>query len=203
MITIGITGGTGSGKTTALNYLKSIGAYVVDCDQVYHRLLEQSRPMNDALAARFPEAYENGRLLRKKLGSIVFGDPAALEDLNGITHPYVSDEIEKMRKEQEARGCRLFAIDAIALLESGLRDRCDVVVGVTAPEELRVGRLAKREGISEEYARMRIAAQKPDSYFEENCDYILRNESSDLNRFWALCKELFTEIIEEKGKTHE
>ena len=80
---IGITGPTGAGKTTALNALTSLGACVIDADAVYHRLLEESLPMREALTARFGDIGDGaGGIDRKKLGNVVFMDPAALAELN-------------------------------------------------------------------------------------------------------------------------
>ena len=86
---IGITGGTGCGKTTLLNCIRDAGGMILDCDAIYHELLASDRKMLDAIEGRFPGTVENGTLNRKKLGSIVFSDTAALEDLNRITHSAV------------------------------------------------------------------------------------------------------------------
>ena len=85
MIILGITGGTGCGKTTALDAIAALGGASLDCDALYHDLLQTSRPLQQALQERFPAAYPDGIFDRKKLGSIVFTDPVALEDLNQIT----------------------------------------------------------------------------------------------------------------------
>ena len=108
---------------------------------------------------------------RKALGRLVFDDKVALQDLNTITHGAVKREVLRRLEEKP----RLAAIDAIALLESGLGELCDVTVAVTAPEELRVQRLIQRDGIPEDYARKRIAAQHTAQWFREHCDYVLEN----------------------------
>ena len=168
---IGITGGSGCGKTTLLEIIAAKGGLVLDCDAIYHELLRQDKPLLDAIEARFSGVVENGALNRKRLGSIVFADEQALLDLNRITHSAVKKEV--LRRLEAGPG--LAAIDAIGLIEGGLAELCDVTVAVTAPVEDRVNRLMLRDGISEEYARARIAAQHPDSWFREHCDTCLEN----------------------------
>ena len=168
---IGITGGTGCGKTTLLELIRQRGGLVLDCDAIYHELLKTDRQMLCAIEERFPGTVENGCLQRKKLGSIVFNDKDALADLNRITHGAVKAEVQRRLTPMP----QLAAIDAIGLFEGGLAELCDLTVAVTAPEELRVARLIDRDGISEEYARKRIAAQHQDSWFRQRCDYTLEN----------------------------
>ena len=177
---IGITGPTGAGKTTALRALADLGAEVLDADAVYHRLLAQSGDMRAALTARFGDILDQtGAIDRKKLGEIVFSDPAALEALNRITHQFVGEEIGRRISAAQAEGRPVVAIDAIALLESGLASRCDATVAVLAPAEVRVRRIMAREGISEGYARKRVAAQREDGFFRASCTHVLENTESD------------------------
>ena len=171
---IGITGGTGCGKTTLLQLLEEHGYTVLDCDAIYHGLLQSDKKMLHAISTRFPGVITDGILDRKKLGSIVFADPAALQDLNAITHSAVKAEVLR----QMAAVHTPVAIDAIGLFEGGLAELCDLTVAVTAPEELRIARLMARDGISEDYARARIAAQRPQAEFAELCDEVLVNEGS-------------------------
>ena len=180
MTVIGITGPTGAGKTTVLNVLSGMGGAVADCDAVYHELLLTSVSMQNELKKRFGRSIfdENGHLRRKELGAIVFEDVQALNDLNAITHRHIIAELEWRIAQAGAEGRSAIALDAIALLESGAGGLCGVTVAVTAPEEVRVRRIMAREGVSEEYARARIAAQKPAAWFEERCTYTLRNDGS-------------------------
>ena len=171
---LGITGGTGCGKTTLLQLIRQRGGLVLDCDEIYHRLLEADRQMLAAIKNRFPQAFPQDILDRKALGKIVFADPAALEALNGITHRAVRQEVLRQLEASPP----LAAIDAIGLFESGLDTLCDITVAVTAPLEARVARLMARDGISEDYARSRIAAQHDEDWFRRRCDYILENNAS-------------------------
>ena len=179
---IGITGGTGCGKTTLLEMIRQHGGLVLDCDRIYHGLLQAGGEMVDRLAQRFPEAMEDGILNRKKLGTIVFSDPAALAELNEITHSAVKAEVLRQLAGKPA----LAAIDAIGLFEGGLAELCDVTVAVTAPEEARIRRLMARDSIPESYARARIAAQKKEDWFRQRCDYVLENDG-ELDAFATKC----------------
>ncbi len=186
---IGITGGTGCGKTTLLNVIAELGGSVFDCDAIYHELLETNTDLLAAIEARFPGCVAEGCLQRKKLGAIVFADKSALEDLNQIAHKFVYAAIWQ---KLETAG-PLVAIDAIGLFEGKLDLLCDVTVAVIAPEESRVARLVLREGISEEYARSRIAAQRPQEEFQTLCDYSLVNDGSQ-EAFREKCLAFLTQL---------
>ena len=179
---IGITGGTGCGKTTLLREIEKLGGLILDCDAIYHQLLVSDNQMLAAIEARFPGTLEDGALNRKKLGSIVFADPQALLDLNAITHSAVKKEVLRRLEEKPA----LAAIDAIGLFEGNLAELCDITVAVTAPAEDRVKRLMARDGITEEYARKRIEAQHTESWFREHCDVTLENTGT-IDAFATKC----------------
>lgn len=168
---IGITGGSGCGKTTLLNLIRDRGGLVLDCDAIYHELLKTDKALLAAIEQRFPGTVEHGELNRKKLGSMVFSDKNALLDLNKITHGAVKKEVLRRLEGKPS----LAAIDAIALFEGGLAETCDLTVAVTAPMDQRIARLMARDGITEEYARSRIAAQHDEGWFRERCDHILEN----------------------------
>ena len=197
---IGLTGGTGCGKTTALEVLEEMGALTLDCDAVYHELLKADKDLLDAIEERFPGSVKDGVPDRKALGSAVFGDTKALSDLNAITHPRVIREVERRLTEYARCGGTLAAIDAIALVESGLSKLCDLTVAVTAPEEERIRRLVRREGISREYALQRIRAQQPDSYYVNHCDRILHNQGT-YEEFKKICREQFR-LPDQGGNDH-
>jgi len=179
---IGITGGSGCGKTTLLNLIAEKGGLILDCDAIYHELLKSHISLLSAIEARFPGVVENGCLNRKKLGSIVFADESALLDLNTITHAAVKNEVLRRLEPKP----KLAAIDAIALFEGHLAELCDTTVAVTAPLEDRVRRLMQRDGITESYAHARIAAQHEESWFREKCDHVLVNNGS-LDAFATKC----------------
>ena len=179
---IGITGGSGCGKTTLLRLIADMGGMVMDCDAIYHQLLETDESLLSAIEGRFSGTVKNGYLDRKALGAIVFADKVALEDLNRITHGAVTREVKRRLAEKP----KLAAIDAIGLFESGIDSVCHTTVAVAAPEEERVRRLMARDGITEAYARQRIAAQHTDEWFREHCDYVLQNDGTQVE-FEAKC----------------
>ena len=146
---LGITGGTGCGKTTLLRCVERHGGEVIDCDALYHALLHTDAALLEAISARFSGVVTDGELNRKALGKLVFADEAALRDLNAITHGAVCRAVRVRLDLARERGCELAAVDAIALFESGLARLCDCTVAVTAPRSARIERLMRREGISE------------------------------------------------------
>jgi dephospho-CoA kinase len=162
---------------------------VLDCDAIYHELLRTDTDLLHAIENRFPGTVEDGQLQRKKLGAIVFREPDALQDLNRITHSAITAEV---RRRLESKP-KLAAIDAIALFESSLHQLCDVTVAVTAPTADRVRRLMARDGISEDYARNRIAAQPSNEDFSARCGYTLEN-SGEFHVFQSNCLAFLREI---------
>lgn len=187
---LGITGGTGCGKTTLLKEIERRGGLVLDCDAVYHELLTRDMALLDAINDRFPGVVVDKKLERKKLGAIVFADEAALKDLNAITHGAIKAEIVRRLAEKPA----LAAIDAIALFEGGLAQLCDATVAVTAPREDRVARLMARDGISREYAESRINAQKSEDWFREMCGHTLNNNGTQ-EEFRSKCSEFLDALL--------
>ncbi|MBR0208629.1 MAG: threonylcarbamoyl-AMP synthase [Oscillospiraceae bacterium] len=198
MTVVGITGPSGSGKTTALRVLEDLGARAIDCDALYHELLESDPALVAALSERFPDAYKNGAIDRRALAALVFSDPAALADLNAISHRFVRREVVRRLRDWAMCGGTLAAIDAIELIEGGLGDCCDLVLGVLSPREERIRRIVLRDGITPARAAARVDAQKSDAYFKEKCDHILYN-LGDEDQFSDTCREYFTEALKNHG----
>lgn len=196
MTIIGITGPTGAGKTTALNELEKLGGAIIDCDAVYHELLKSDTTLQSELEKAFGAMKdENGAFDRKKLGGVVFRDPAALEQLNAIVYPRIGRAVDARLEQARQEGKKAAAVDGITLIESGLGARCDATVAVLAPVDERIRRICLREGISEEYARARVGAQKRDDYFQANCDHILMNDCDYPEDFAHRARALFQQIL--------
>ena len=174
----GITGTTGSGKTSVLEAFRKKGALLLDCDMLYHDLLETSEGMLRELEDRFPDAFEKGRLVRKKLASIVFHNEATLADLNAITHRYVCEDVKRQLRAHAMSGGQVAVIDAVELISSGLGALCDCTIAVLAPETERMKRIMVRDGLTEEQALERIRAQKNDAYYRENCTFTVLNDGT-------------------------
>ena len=193
---IGITGGTGCGKTTALQVIEGLGGLVIDCDKIYHDLLQTDNAMLCAIDKRFPGVVKDGALDRKALAAIVFTDEQALLELNRITHSAVKNKVLEILEANPG----LAAIDAIGLLEGGLDTLCDVTVAVTAPEDVRVARLTARDNITRQQAQMRIDGQKKQDYFRQSCDYILENNGTQAD-FQEKCLAFLQKLLTIKENT--
>ncbi|MGK7223605.1 dephospho-CoA kinase [Kocuria flava] len=163
MLTIGLTGGIASGKSTVARRLAERGATVVDADAIARALQEPGEPGLEGIVAEFGPGVltPEGRLDRPALGTLVFADPAARARLNAVIHPLVRAEAERLAA---AAGEDAVLVEDIPLLvETGRHDRFDLVLVVQAPEEERVRRMVEDRGMTAGDARARIAAQATDA----------------------------------------
>lgn len=181
---IGITGGSGAGKSTVSAKFEKYGFKIADADKIAHMLMAKGSDCLSETVEHFGSGFLNsdGTLNRKKLGEAVFSDPEKLKALNKITHKYITAEIKKITEENPDT-----VIDAAVLFESGAYRLCDVTVYVHCPEEIRIKRIMERDGISREYAKSRIKSQADENKYKSLCDYTI-----------ACCPEADTDIqIEE------
>lgn len=172
---IGVTGGTGGGKTTVTKILEEYGAHIVDADVVARQVVASGCPALSEIEAEW-DVVENGILDRKALAKIVFSDESQLHKLNGIVHKYVIEEIKSQLADCKEE---IFVIDAIALFESGLADLCDVTVAVIADRNVRCERIMARDGLTRDEALMRINAQKNDEFYINSADVVIYNNDND------------------------
>ena len=160
MIKIGITGGIGSGKSVIASLLELSGVPVYIADTESKRLTETSPVIREKLTALFGETlYKAERLDKKLLASLIFGNPERLKQVNAIIHPEVNRHFQAWAEKQNTPLC---AIESAILFESGGDKRCDVTVAVCIPENIRIGRVAERDGVSEEAVRARMERQMTD-----------------------------------------
>ena len=190
---VGITGPTGAGKTSALRALEQLGGCVLDCDAIYHDMLRSDDGLRRAITDAFGRVFAaDGQLDRQKLGTLVFGDPQQLERLNTIIYAHLPRELER---RMAASPAPIIGIDAINLVESGLSKLCDRTLAVLAPVEDRIRRIMARDGISEEYARLRVAAQKDDAFYRTHCTDILENTSPAPEAFQKTALLFFQRLL--------
>ncbi len=177
MIIIGITGGSGSGKTIVSNILSDNGVDIVDCDLVAKKIVEPNEPALNEIKEYFGLEYinEDGTLNRKKLASLVFSDSEKLLKLNEITHKYVKEYIDLYIENSKSE---IIGLDAAALIESGIYKKCDYLICVLADKNIRAERIMKRDILSEEEAISRINAQKNDTFYIEKSNYIVYNNAN-------------------------
>lgn len=177
MLIIGLTGQTGAGKSTVSEILEKYGCYHIDADKVAHEILENDKEVQEKLKERFGEDITgaDGKIDRKILAARAFADKDSTLALNAITHPAVNNEIQNIILKQKEYGTKAVIIDAIALFESGEAKICDYTVAVIAPRDVRLERIIARDKISVSRANERINAQKDESFFTLNADYIINN----------------------------
>jgi len=179
VLRVGLTGGIGSGKSTVAARLAQLGAVVIDSDLLAREVVVVGSPGLARIVERFgPEVLgPDGALDRPRLGKLVFGDPAALADLNAIVHPLVRARSEARSAEAVAGGAVAVVHDIPLLVENQLAAGFDKVIVVEAPLQTRLQRLAGR-GLDIETARARIAAQATDEQRRGVADIVLDNSGS-------------------------
>ena len=201
-IILGLTGGTGAGKSTALRIIEEMGGSVLDCDKLYNQMLNENEDMRGDLRLSFDGVFtRDGKLDRRKLGAEVFADKNKMARLNRIVYRYLLPELEERILSVREGLC---AVDAVNLVESGLSRLCDATIAVTAPMEVRIRRIMSRDGIPEHYARLRVSAQQPDEYYRGKCDYELNNAADTQEQFLRetriFLRRLTERIREEKRR---
>ncbi len=174
-VVIGLTGNIACGKSTVARMLAEKGACVIDADAIAHEVIRKGTPAYDAVLQRFGPGIlgSEGEIDRRRLGEIVFRDPAALRDLEAIVHPAVLAEIQ--RRILACSGAPAIVVEAIKLIESGFARACDALWVVTCPEAEQVRRLMRERGFTEEEARVRIRAQPPQEEKIRQADVVIDN----------------------------
>ena len=192
---IGLTGPTGSGKTTVALFAQSKGFAVIDCDKVAREATEKGSRVLPELCKAFGDGilYHDGSLNRKELANRAFCDKKSTERLNAVILPYISDRITEMIKKLQSDGVEYLLLDAPTLFESGLDSICNSVVAVLCPAEIRKVRIIKRDCLTEAQADTRLKASRPYDFYTSRTPHIVVNDGDErefLNRISQIFGEL-------------
>lgn len=192
---LGLTGGSGTGKSAACTAFARLGCGVIDADATYRTLCDTCDPMLKEIQNVFGDVfYTDGKLDRKKLGAIVFADAQKLQQLNAITHPYIRQAARDAFAAYSKRGCLLCIYDAPVLFEGQMETLCDKTCAVLAARNTRIARIVARDAITEEYAALRIDAQKDDAFYRERCDYVVQNDA-DLDTLYTQVRKIYEDMV--------
>lgn len=186
MLILGLTGPSGAGKGIVGEALCARGIPVLDTDKVYHTLIAAPSPCTEALASAFGEEIltDAGGIDRRRLAAIVFcgGEEEKRRTglLNTITHKFVLARCEAWLAEEAQRGRAAAVLDAPLLIEAGIHQRCDLVLAVLAPYDVRLARVLARDGIPEAAARARLDAQPKDDFYRAHAHLVFINDGDRL-----------------------
>ena len=183
MKVIGLTGGTGSGKSVVCKSLAAAGAFIVDADKIAHEIILKGEPAYHEIIEYYGIGIldTEGNIIRKKLGEIVFNDKEKLAFLNQCTHKYITAEVKRQIAEAKEKGtATAIIVDAPLLLEAKLETVCDLVLVVYADPEVRAQRVMARDSISYDLAKARIANQKSWEEYKAAANAVIDN-SKDLS----------------------
>lgn len=193
---LGVTGGIASGKSTVTEILASLGATVVSADQLARQAVRPGTETLERLVRRFGHSIllPDGTLDRKALGSLVFVDETARNDLNAIVHPAIAALAEAQLQELSSQGLPLIVYEAPLLFEAGAAERVDAVLVVRLDEDLQLRRLRERDGLDEKAARARIASQMPQEEKVARADFLVDNSGS-LQQTEEQVRRLFNRLV--------
>ena len=198
---LGVTGGTGTGKSVVCRMLRDKGGKVIDADLIAKKSEMCGGSSYEEIIARCGVGIldDESEIYRKMLGDSVCGYPEALRDLNAIVHKHVSAEIKRRVKEyreSDDESIKFIVLDVPIPIEDGFFDTCDYIWAVTANDDIRVSRLMRRMNITEDAAAIRIAAQWTNREYAEIADCELVNEGSvdDLKKLVDFEYRRFREI---------
>ena len=177
MKVIGLTGGIGVGKSSVVSLLQSLGAHIIEADQVGHRVYRPGTEGWQRVVVLFgPDILDaNKEVDRKRLGELVFSDPDAIASLNAAVHPLISEEIQARLKALEGDGAAVAVVEAAVLLEAEWDAMVDEVWVVSAPEERTIERVQLQRGLTEPQVRQRMKAQSPAERKLQRADVVIDN----------------------------
>ena len=178
---IGITGNSGSGKSTISKLIsKNYEAKIIDADKIAKEMTKNNGEYLQAIRQAFGnDVIKNNELDRKKLADIVFLNRAEKEKLDGLTFEYVVEEIKKELEANQNLDYQYIILDVPLLFESKLDKLCDYTIGVIAPKTEKIKRICKRDKLSKEKALQRLNSQPNDEFFTKNCNTVINNENKE------------------------
>lgn len=195
IIKVGITGGTGSGKSSVCNYLTKKGLQVIDSDAIARKLLDRDTVTYDLVVSHFGEKIlkANGEINRQLLSSIVFGSS---DELNFLQNVVTKETVERAKEllEKSRPEMKIIFLDAPLLFETGLDQDVDIVWFVLASQDKRLKRLSKRDGIPVFEIEKRMSAQMPEEQKEMLADIVIENEGS-LDDLYSKVDKLLLQLI--------
>lgn len=178
---IGITGNSGSGKSTISKLIsKNYEAKIIDADKIAKEMTKNNGEYLQAIRQAFGnDVIKNNELDRKKFADIVFLNRAEKEKLDGLTFEYVVEEIKKELEANQNLDYQYIILDVPLLFESKLDKLCDYTIGVIAPKTEKIKRICKRDKLSKEKALQRLNSQPNDEFFTKNCNTVINNENKE------------------------
>ncbi len=202
MLTIGLTGGIGSGKSVVADLLRQQGATIIDADRLGHQAYTPNSEAWRQVIAAFGEAIltAEGEIDRRKLGAIVFSDPAQLQRLNAIMHPLMAGMLQQRKLQLSEAGVAVAVVEAAVLFEAGWETLVDEVWTTVAPDDAVIERLRQRSGLSAQESTKRINSQMPSQDRIRRSDVVIEN-ASDLDTLRRQVKTLWENRV--KGKVNQ
>ena len=189
---IGLTGSSGSGKSVASKYFEKLNHFVIDYDKLTYEVYTKGEPCLNELTQNFGNDIidQNGNLMRKKLGEIVFANKEKLNLLNSIVMKHILAKSEILINQNKNKN---IILDAPLLFEAGLDKICDKTIAVISDAEIQIKRIMERDGISYDTAKGRLDAQHTNDFFKANCDYCITNTGSE-QELTASCQKIWEEL---------
>ncbi len=202
MLTIGLTGGIGSGKSVVADLLREQGATIIDADRLGHEAYTPNSEAWRQVVAAFGEGIltAEGEIDRRKLGAIVFSDPAQLERLNAIMHPLMAGMVQQRKVQLSEASVAVAVVEAAVLFEAGWETLVDEVWTTVAPDDVVIERLRQRNGLSAQEASKRINSQMSSEDRIRRSDVVIEN-ASDLGALQRRIKALWETRV--KGKVNQ